>query len=369
MANNSIGLIGPGRLGLCVALLLEQKGYSVTAIEQNQRYLEALQTKSFDSPEPEVKELLRTSKHLRFSSDLKECLTEDHELIFIYVPTPENDQGYDHSILKGVLEAIMNQGERKHPVTLVVGCTTLPGFNQTIEERLKALNYHLVYSPAFIAQGTIVKNLQHPDMLLFGASDMTYALKTEVIMSQIALNHPQAHHMSLISAEITKLATNCFLTAKIAFANAIGDLASQSGADQKAILGAIGSDSRVGHKYLSYGYGFGGPCFPRDNRALNYFAREAGYTLQISEATERANEQHTDFQIAQLLQTTSQQEEIYFDHVTYKPGTDILQESQQLKIALALAKEGRLIKVCGSSKVVQTLKSTYGNVFRYEVKN
>ncbi|WP_421898380.1 nucleotide sugar dehydrogenase [Marinoscillum sp.] len=369
MTDNRIGLIGPGRLGLCVALLLEQQGYPVTAIEQNQGYLAALQAKNLDSPEPEVNKLLSASKIIRFSSDLQACLTDDHDLIFIYVPTPENDRGYDHSILMEVLKNIMSHGRRKVPVTLVVGCTTLPGFNQTIDSQLESLNYHLVYSPAFIAQGTIIKNLQHPDMLLFGTSEKKYALRAEKIVNQLTHNNPKAHHMSLISAEITKLATNCFLTAKIAFANAIGDLASQSGADQKVILEAIGSDSRVGHKYLSYGYGFGGPCFPRDNRALNYFARETGYTLQISEATERANEQHTDFQIAQLLQTTSQQEEIYFDHVTYKPGTDILQESQQLKIALALAKEGRTIKVSGSHKVVQVLKDNYGDLFIYEVKN
>ncbi|RED92299.1 nucleotide sugar dehydrogenase [Marinoscillum furvescens] len=367
MSMNKIGLIGPGRLGLCVALLLDEAGVEVTAIENNKTYLSQLQNRELITPEPEVSDRLKSSA-ISFSADIQHCLTEDHQTLLIYVPTPENEQGYDHSLLEEVLKSIRSFGPRTHKTNLVVGCTTLPGYLKNLAADLEQLNYQFTYSPAFIAQGSIIRNLQHPDMLLFGTADGSRA-HAEEVFRKIVKNDAPAHHMDLTSAEITKLATNCFLTAKIAFANAIGDLAIKTGANYEAILGAIGADDRIGKKYLGYGFGFGGPCFPRDNRALNIFAKANGYNLQISEATETANKQHTEFQIDHYLQEYAEGEKVVFDHVTYKPGTDILQESQQLKIAIALAEAGREVWVQGDGFVLEKLQKKYGALFRYELKN
>jgi len=363
-----IGLIGPGKLGLCVALLLEESGHEVIAVETNHQYLELLQKKTLDSPEPEVNNKLSLSK-IEFTDDLKILLQQELRNILIYVPTPNSDAGYDHGILEDVLNQLIASGKQNQPVTIMVGCTTLPGFCAGYSERLAALNYELIYSPSFIAQGSIIQNLQHPDILLFGSDSGAESTTTEEIMNSITLNKPTIHHMDLLSAEITKLATNCFLTSKIAFANAIGDLAVQAGADHDLILKAVGNDARIGNEYLRYGFGYGGPCFPRDNRALNYFAGQNDFDLSISEATEKSNEAHALFQVNEYLRTYDPEEIIYFDHVSYKPNSDILEESQQLKIALALTKKGRKVSVTGSASVIEQLKKKYGKVFIYASKN
>ncbi len=366
--SNKIGLIGPGRLGLSVALLLEEAGYNVIAVENNRQYLEKLSSKALDSPEPGVNERMKRSE-IRFTSDIQTLVDENIKTILIYVPTPDSDEGYDHSVLESVLNFFIDKGPVATPVTLMIGCTTLPGFCKPYEERLAMLNYQVVYSPSFIAQGSIIKNLHYPDMLLFGSQNEKAITQCEEVMKSITQIEPIVSKMDTLSAEITKLATNCFLTAKIAFANAIGDLAIKTGGNQEAILKAIGSDSRVGSLYLKYGFGYGGPCFPRDNRALNYFAKQNDYELLLSEATEKANHQHTAFQAEQFLKDYKESESIHFDHVTYKPGTDIIEESQQLKIAVEIARKGRKVTVEGNSRVIRQLKNIYGDLFIYVLKN
>src|SRR5687767_11915583 len=167
--------------------------------------------------------------------------------------------------------------------------------------------------------------------------------------------------MSRLSAEICKLATNCFLTTKIAFANAIGDLAAMAGAQPDKILAAIGSDSRIGEKYLGYGYGFGGPCFPRDNRALGYFADNLGYDLKLSKATDQSNKEHLDFMFGQMNANHIDDGAIVFEHVTYKPGVNILEESQPMALALLLARAGKKVKICDSKAVIEEVKQNYGD--------
>ena len=123
--------------------------------------------------------------------------------------------------------------------------------------------------------------------------------------------------MSTTEAEITKLSLNCFLTTKISFANMIGDLAIKSNCNPANILQSIGSDSRIGSKYLNYGYGFGGPCFPRDNVALGKYAKKIGNYYDISKATDYSNLKHLKFQADQILKN-NKNKKIKFKYVTYK---------------------------------------------------
>jgi nucleotide sugar dehydrogenase len=174
--------------------------------------------------------------------------------------------------------------------------------------------------------------------------------------------------MDPLSAEIAKLATNCFLTMKISFANSIGDLAQTAGADEEKILAAIGADSRIGHKYLRYGFGYGGPCFPRDNRALQLYADRFGMRLPLSAAADEINHMHLQFQVRQWISRTSEGETVVFEEVSYKKGTSQIEESQKLKLAAALASNKRNVIIKDSPKVVEQVRSLYGNLFTYQVK-
>lgn len=366
---NSIAIIGLGKLGLCLALNLEQLGYSIHGVEKNERLLQAIQSKKLKSNEPEVESLLKSANHLYCHSAISQELIDQCPLLFVVVATPSlADGGYDHGQVNAILEELESLGRQKVQRHLIINCTTMPGYCASIEQRLEALNFSLTYNPEFIAQGSIIQDQRNPDQVLIGSTNDEAISKIKEVYSNLCLNNPQFCLMDLSSAEITKLATNCFLTSKISFANAIGDLALEIGANPEKILAAVGSDSRIGSKYLKYGFGYGGPCFPRDNRAMIKFASDHNHDLDLSRATDSANEKHLQFQFRQWMKIPST-ETIEFDYLTYKKGTNILEESQQLKLALMLAKADRKVRIIESSSVIEKLKQSYGDLFEYRLRD
>jgi nucleotide sugar dehydrogenase len=243
--------------------------------------------------------------------------------------------------------------------------TTLPGYCDIKARQASDHDFTISYNPEFIAQGSIIEDQQTPDQVLIGEANNDIGDKIQAVYEKLCKNQPVYCRMNRLSAEIAKLATNCFLTMKIAFANSIGDLSTTSGADASAILKAVGVDSRIGENYLKYGFGYGGPCFPRDNRALVYYATQYNYDLLLSEAADRSNKQHLDFQVQQYMESYAAEQPIHFHSVTYKPKTLILEESQQLAVALRLAKAGRRVIVHDEEEVIKELKNIHGDLFEY----
>ena len=163
---------------------------------------------------------------------------------------------------------------------------------------------------------------------------------------------------------------NCFVTTKIAFANMIGDCADRTeGADKHAILSAVGADSRVGGKYLRPGYGFGGPCFPRDNRALGQHIKNCGIEPLIPIATDNANKAHTKLQADDLLNSSKPGDAFVFSSIGYKESCSvpIIEESQKLYIAVVLAKAKRKVTLRDRGNLILAAQQAYGNLFEYEV--
>lgn len=359
-----VAVIGIGRLGLCFALNLEHVGYSVYGIDLNKDYLAQIREKTLKSNEPELEWYLERTKNLEVGASFEEILTEKIRYIFVLVATPSlPDGGFDHSQVDRVAEtlaALPVDGIRRH---LVLGATTMPGYCDSLAKRLAPYNYSVSYNPEFIAQGSIIRDQQNPDQILIGEGDAEATEKLREIYGRMCKSAPAIHVMERKSAEICKLATNCFLTMKISFANGIGDLAAASGAEADKILAAIGADSRIGSKYLRYGFGYGGPCFPRDNRALAKYGEDQGLHLYLSEATDKVNETHLAFQYHRLMQTEG---EIEFEYVTYKKDTDILEESQQLKLALELARSGKKVRVKNHEMVSQKLRELYGDLLHFD---
>jgi len=160
-------------------------------------------------------------------------------------------------------------------------------------------------------------------------------------------------------AELTKLSVNCYLTTKISYANMIGDIAGRLGCNANKILTAIGTDSRIGNKYLKPGFGFGGPCFPRDNRALAKCGEELGIDAVISKATDEMNEKHLQYQIEDFVKNNPNKDQVVdIDYVTYKKESTILEESQQLKYAIKLKELGYKIQLLDNRlEVLNQLKN------------
>lgn len=360
-----IAVIGIGRLGLCFAVNLEQVGYPVLGIDTDEAYVQKIHTRQLKSNEPELEEYLQRTQRLEVSTDWAGIAERGIRLIFVLVPTPSLPEGgFDHSYLDQVAERLLQLPQNGVLRHVVVGSTTMPGYCDTLAEKLAPAGYTVSYNPEFIAQGSIIHDQQYPDQLLVGeGSPEATALLAEVY-GRMCKSSPAFHVMERKSAEIAKLATNCFLTMKISFANAIGDLATQLGGEPDKILSAIGADSRINGKYLKYGFGYGGPCFPRDNRALGKCGDDHGVPLHLSRATDLVNNGHLDFQFGRLM--AQPDPEVYFEDVAYKKNSDILEESQQLKLAIRLAQNGKKVRIGNSELVREKLETDYPGLFVFD---
>jgi|TARA_R110000824_G_scaffold70240_1_gene180457 nucleotide sugar dehydrogenase len=362
----NISVIGVGKLGLCFSLTLEKAGYNIVGVDVNRKYVESLNNKTFTSSEPSVDKYLQESENFTATTSLKSAV--DHsDILFVIVATPSLKNGrYDHKQVDSLinsLEMLKTSSTRKH---FVVCCTTMPGFCDSIKEKMLDLNYEVSYNPEFIAQGTIIKNQAQPDMVLIGESSIEGGDILEEIYTSHTTNMPRICRMTPTEAEITKIALNCFLTTKIAYANMVGDIVKSSGGDPNVVLNAVGQDTRIGNKYLGYGFGYGGPCFPRDNRALAIYAKDIGIEALISLASDESNSKHLDYQIKEYVENSDQNTEVVFDYVTYKPESTLLVESQQLAFAAGIAKEGIRVRIRERAEVIEQLKEKYGNFFEYE---
>jgi nucleotide sugar dehydrogenase len=344
-----IGLIGAGRLGICLALLIEQAGYEVLASDVREDYIKDLQNKKIGDSEPEVQELLKRSELVEFTTDNRRVIREC-DIIFTLVATPSLEDGsYNVSAVWDVVNDIKDEMRSiaNYPKSFVVGCTTNPGdcdkFNNELPESID-----VYYNPEFIAQGSIICDLRHADMVLIGGNGTHGAILLEIYREiQKGFKEPSIHFMSTTAAEICKIAINCYLTTKISYANQIGQVMSFAGLGHEigTALTAIGSDARIGNKYLKFGFGFGGPCFPRDNRAFAAYAKSVGVEHNIGETTDNFNEAHSDFIKDYYIKENVNKLPFVFESVAYKSGTDIITESQQYRLCLDLLNEGYKVYV------------------------
>ena len=338
-----IGLIGTGRLGLCFALLVERAGYSVLASDNREDYIKDLRKGVVGTTEPNVHDLLWSSKNIEFTTD-NERVIRECDIIFTLVATPSLEDGsYDVSNVDDVVSDIQKIGWKTSLTgkSLVVGCTTNPGDCDTFQRRLSEEGVDVYYNPEFIAQGSIVKDLINADMVLIGGEGK-HQDELVKIYNQIQDKKPSIHFMSTKAAELTKIAVNCFLTTKISYANMLGQVLSKSGLEDEIdqVLESIGSDSRVGNKYLKFGFGFGGPCFPRDNRAFAKYAEKVGLEHNFGYTTDNFNNEHAKFIKEYFIDSNLDKLPYLFESVAYKEGTDILTESQQYRLCLDLLDEG-----------------------------
>ena len=362
-----IGVIGIGKLGLGLALNFERAGFCVWGCDIRSDYIDQLKKKEYATIEPEIHTLLKRSKNFFPTTSLEEAV-ENSDVLYVTVRTEtEPDGSYDVSQVDRVVDSLMNIGIQKSCKTLIINCNVNPGYTRTVDQRLSKFNYKVSFNPEWVAQGTIVKNQVEPDVIVVGEYDEAEGQKIISLYEKMCFNSPPVYRMDSLSAEITKVSLNCFLTTKITFANMVGDLANKVGGNADLILKAIGSDSRIGGKYFSHGFGYGGPCFPRDNRAMIKFANDNGIDPLLPKATQEYNKKHLGYQIEQLKKR-SVEKRVVIEGVAYKPGVDILEESQQLLYAQTLAKEGFQVTIVDLLSVCDQVREIYGDLFEYKTK-
>ena len=350
-----IGLIGAGRLGICLALLMERVGYDVIVSDIRTAYVSGLNDRKIQTNEPEVEDLLKEAKNFKATTDNKEVI-EQSDIIFTLVATPSLEDGsYDVSSVDDVVDDL-KKVDGINGKSFIVGCTTNPGDCKRWEEKLSGCGVDVYYNPEFIAQGSIIKDLINADMVLVGGHGHHISV-IEDIYNKIQVKEPSIHFMSTTAAELVKLAVNCYLTTKISYANMVGEVMISSGMEDEVdnVLSAIGSDSRVGSKYLKYGYGFGGPCLPRDNRAFAAFANKLGMKYNLGETTDNFNNEHSKFLKDYFIKQNKDNLPFCFDYISYKKGTDILTESQQYRLCLDLLDSGCKVYVIEQKCIVEQI--------------
>jgi nucleotide sugar dehydrogenase len=366
-----IGVIGAGRLGICFALLCEAAGYDVLVSDIREDYVNDLNKRKIKTHEPEVENLLKVAKNFRATTSNKQVIDEC-DLIYTLVATPSLEDGsYDVSDVWRVVDDFQDITVKKY---FVIGCTTNPGDCDLFKKQLPS-NVKVFYNPEFIAQGSIINDLRTADMVLLGvdpfANNDNVISDIRKLYEKIQTTRAIVCSMSTTAAEITKIAINCFLTTKISYANMLGDVLHHAGCGDEvsSVLSTVGTDSRIGRKYLGYGFGYGGPCLPRDNRSFAAFAKKVGLQYNLGTVTDEINNQHAKFVCDYYEKINSNKKPFYFDSITYKKGTDILTESQQYRLCLDLLDRGYIVYIHNDKKVIEQiydyLTTSYGDRVKF----
>ena len=313
-----------------------------------------------------LRNLLINSKNFTASLELDEGL-EHSDIIFIMVKTPNSGSNkfYDHSIVSDLLQKINDKKvENKH---IIIGCTLMPKYIDEVGSFLLSdcKNITLSYNPEFIAQGEIIKGFLNPDMILIGTHSQELGEILREIYSKIVKKEPKYCIITPLEAEITKITINGFITTKLSFANMISDVCDTIGANKEKVLDSIGSDSRIGNKYFRPGYSFGGPCFPRDTRALALFVEQNNINNELLLSTTKYNQLHSEFLTQKLLHENK--EEYVIENVCYKEDSKIpiIEESAKLQIAKQLVENGKKVTIQDEIQIINEVKKEYGNIFDY----
>ena len=352
----SASVCGLGKLGACIAATLAQRGFDVIGVDIDAGKVSRVNEGLAPVDEPLLAETIADGKaRLRATVDHREVVATD--VTFFIPPSPSLPDGsfateYLLKAMQPVAAALREAGKTGH--IFVCSSTTTPGAVDSvlipmIEKETGwtcGKEFGFCYNPEFIALGNVVNGLLEPDMVLIGESDKASGDALEGLYRRYNRNNPRIARMSIISAELTKISVNSYVTMKISFTNQLRMIADRfEKANIHDMLDAIGADSRIGTKYLRPGLSFGGPCFPRDNRLLAYTARQAGVQAPMAEATDLINEQ-TKLDLLQRIQrSVGKDDTVAVLGLSYKPDTYIVEESAGLFLAQSLKRAGHRVVV------------------------
>jgi len=370
-----VSVVGLGKLGLCTATCFAYKKHDVIGFDLNKTVLTSLKNRKNPIEETGLTELLDKSwGNLSISDDIDHTI-KNSDLTTIIVPTPSGEDGrfindYIISVLTSIAPALKEK-ETFHVVDIV--STVMPGtckdtfipFLEQLTGKKCGVDFGVVYNPEFIALGSVIKVFQNPDMVLIGYSDQKSLEMTKKLYEQTVLNDPYYAEMDLTSAEITKLSLNCYVTMKISYANELSSIVENiPGTDIDKITRAIGSDSRIGNKYLKAGLGFGGPCFPRDNLAFQKFAEGFGVEAKIGKQVVAVNRNVINRVLSLIKRDLKDKSHIAILGLSYKSETHIIEESQSISVIDALLSDGYLVTV-HDPQAIDTVKAVFKDRIKY----
>ncbi len=349
--STTVCVVGLGKLGAPLAACLAAKGFHVLGVDADPVRIEAVSRGQPPVFEPGLEQVLRRAEgRLTATLDIKGAVAAA-DLTMILVPTPSEPAGgfslrYVLPACEAVGRALAAKSEY-HVVALT--STVMPGSTggavrlalEKASGKRCGTEFGLCYSPEFIALGSAIHDLLNPDFVLIGESDPRAGDALAALYEQLCDNSPAVARMNFMNAEITKLAVNTYVTTKISFANMLARMCERlPEANVDVITAALGLDSRIGPKYLKGAISYGGPCFPRDNHALAALAHHLGTPADIAQATDTFNRGQIRW-LADLVQKNSSAgRTVGILGLTYKPGTNVVEEAVGLLLAQELAGRG-----------------------------
>lgn len=354
----NIAIVGTGYVGLVSGACFADTGANVTCVDVDERKIERLRQGDIPIYEPRLDELVAKNVkagRLKFTSSLADIINEQ-QIVFSAVGTPPDEDG--SADLKYVLQVARTIGENLNKYIVVVTKSTVPvgtadkvraAIQAELDRRGVSVEFDVASNPEFLKEGSAIKDFMSPDRVVVGVeSEKAKKLLTK-LYKPFLINNFRVIFMDIPSAEMTKYAANSMLATRISFMNDIANLCELVGADVNMVRAGIGSDERIGRKFLYAGCGYGGSCFPKDVKALIKTASSNGYSMEVLKAVERVNERQKLVLFQKLSSIYASEglkgRTVALWGLAFKPETDDMRESTALVMIDKLLDAGCSLRV------------------------
>ena len=352
----NIAIVGTGYVGLVSGACFSEMGIDVTCVDIDEKKIQRLLEGEIPICEPGLDDLVKRNVEagrLHFTTDLTACLDEV-EVVFSAVGTPPDEDG--SADLRYVLDVARTFGRNIKKYTILVTKSTVPVgtavkvkavIREELDRRGEQVDFEVASNPEFLKEGAAIKDFMSPDRVVVGVESERAKNVMAKLYRPFLTNNFRVYFMDIPSAEMTKYAANAMLATRISFMNDIANLCDKVGADVNMVRKGIGTDSRIGNKFLYAGCGYGGSCFPKDVKALAHTGREYGYVMGVIEAVEAVNEQQKSIVYDKLKQQLGdlRSKTVALWGLAFKPETDDMREAPALVVIDKLIQDGAVVKV------------------------
>ncbi|MCO6161420.1 UDP-glucose/GDP-mannose dehydrogenase family protein [Flavobacterium sp. NRK F7] len=371
-----ITIVGSGYVGLVTGACFSEVGINVQCVDVNEAKIENLKKGIVSIYEPGLDKMIVRNMEkgrLQFTTSLSEAL-KDSEIVFISVGTPPDEDG--SADLKYVLQVAKDCGKYMNDYTLVVTKSTVPvgtsikvknAIQGELQKRNVKIPFDVASNPEFLKEGAAIDDFLKPDRIIVGTESTRAEALLRNLYKSFTLNGHPIFFMDILSAEMTKYAANAMLATKISFMNDMANLCEIVGADVNQVRKGIGSDGRIGNKFIYPGIGYGGSCFPKDVQALIRTAQENNYNLQVLKAVEAVNQNQKTVlfhKIVNYFNGNLQGKTITIWGLSFKPQTDDMREAPSLIIVNKLVEAGAKVKVYDPVAISEA-KHHFGDTISY----
>ena len=366
-----IAVVGTGYVGLVTGTCFSETGNTVTCIDIDKEKIKKLKDGIITIYEPGLEQLFERNikqGRLSFTTNLEEGI-KDAKIIFLALPTPPGEDG--SADLKYILKVAEDLGPLLKEYTVIIDKSTVPvGTSEKVQAKIAAnckVDFDVVSNPEFLREGVAVEDFMKPDRVVIGTNSQRARKIMETLYAPFVRQGNPIIFMDERSAELTKYAANSFLATKITFMNEIANLCELLGADVDAVRRGVGTDSRIGKRFLFPGIGYGGSCFPKDVQALSKSSREVDYDFKILTSVMEVNEgQKTKLipRVKKYFNNNLKGKTIAIWGLSFKPHTDDIREAPALYNIETLLKEGVTIRV-HDPESMENVKKIFGDKIQY----